>query len=386
MEGENATLSMIIEAKILGEEFLTRKLITKDGAIFSTFKNNHAKLLNYGVNHEVTSESVGLTLIYALLTDNKTLFDLEFNFLRVYMVGPYGVCYWKLNEDLSPFKYGGFYSSASIDDLGIAEALILGYEKWGEQQYLNLAKNLIKSIYDWEIDKNTMVLVDYLNWREKTWIQAKTLTLSYARFSSIKKFIEYDERWREVFNKTLGKVLEGRVDENPLFFEAYDISTGRYMNYGKYVDTINQLLIGINLFDAGETNEALRLYLFFKVEYEKKGLLNNAYDPSTLRPSRELAGAGTYSLLARLAIKLGDESFAIRVIKEKILSVQCREAINVYYGVFMNEWPSKGLEANAYDNIQTLITMMELIKTLKGEGLAYNSKLDASVTIKFKRH
>ena len=363
----DSTLRMLAEVKSKGDAFLTKKLIAEDGAIFSTYREDYPRSKLYGVNHETTAESVGLALIYATLSGNKSLFELEFRFVQERLIGPYGVCYWKLNRDLSPFKHGGYACSASIDDLRIAEALILGYEKWGEAKYLALAERLTEGIYENEVDKEASILVDYLCWKGRKKLRAKTLTLSYARFSSIERFAARDVKWIPILNETRSTVLKGKAG-GPLFFEAYRIYGRRYSNVKSYVNSINQLLVGINLLDSGRRREASELYDFFKAEYELKGFINDAYDPLTLKASEGKAGIGAYSLLARLAIKVGDAEFALRVTTEQILPNQSTDPSSLYCGGFLSLWPSNRLDANSYDNLQALIAIEELSGTLRARA------------------
>jgi len=47
----------------------------------------------------------------------------------------------------------------------------------------------------------------------------------------------------------------------------------------------------------------------------------------------------------------------------EILISQEKNVESEYYGAFINVWPEKR-DANAYDNLQTLLTLREIIKTL----------------------
>lgn len=357
---EDQIVKKIIEAEVNGKNFLINKMMSKNGAIYSTFKKGYPSSLLYGVNHEITAESVGLALIYAVKSEDKHLFELEYNFVKNYLIGTYNVCYWKLNEDLSPFIHEGYACSASIDDLRIIEALILGYEKWKNIEYLNLAKQIMNGVYKNEVNQRGLFLVDWFCWNKGGVIKSQGLTLYYAKFSSLKKIKEYDSNWEAIFNKTLQKVLNGKIKNSPLFFEAYDAYKG-YRNAKMYVSSINQILIGINLIDAEQFEEAKKVYEFFKEEYNLKGYISDSYDPLTRKASGIKAGIGAYSLLARLAIKIGDVQFALKVILEKILPMQVNDSSSVYYGGFLNQWPSEIFDANSYDNLQALITLRTLI-------------------------
>lgn len=342
-------------------EFMEAKMVTGEGAVYSTFKRGYGGSAVYGVNHEVTAESVGLLMLYAVEEENKALFDREMLFLEERLLSPLGICYWKLREDLSPFRDGGYASSASIDDLRIVEALIEGYNLWGDERYISLAGTVMDGIFKYEVDRSANILVDYYTWRDSRGEKAETLTLAYARFSSLLKMGRLDSRWIKVFNETLRVVLEGSQDSTGLFYPKYKVGSRRYM--GDPADTLEELTIAINLAEIGGEEEADTVYRFLKEDYLRRGFISDSY---TLKGEGSTfdAGVGAYSLLARLALKLGDRNLALKIIYEEILAVQEMDPDNEYYGAFMNQWPTDRLDANAYDNLQALLTLNEAIRAL----------------------
>lgn len=342
-------------------EFMEAKMVTGEGAVYSTFKRGYGGSTAYGVNHEVTAESVGLLMLYAVERGDKALFDRETFFLEERLLSPLGICYWKLREDLSPFRDGGYASSASIDDLRIVEALIGGYKLWGDERYISLADTVMDGVLKYEVDRSADILVDYYIWRDSRGEKAETLTLAYARFSSLLEMGRLDPRWIKVFNETLKVVLEGTQGSTQMFYPRYNLRRQRYVDGP--VDTIEELTTAMNLAEIGEKEKAGMTYAFLREDYLRKGFISDSY---TLKGegSASDAGVGAYSLLARLALKLGDPSLALKIICEEILAVQETDPNSEYYGAFMNQWPTDKPDANAYDNLQTLLTLREAIRNL----------------------
>ncbi len=122
----------------------------------------------------------------------------------------------------------------------------------------------------------------------------------------------------------------------------------------------------MNLWSAGYTNSGTRLYTFFKNYYLKSGVLYTSYDPLDGRPSRYEAGPGTYALLIRLALRIGDMEFAKSVLEEKLLSFQEANPENELYRAFTAEWPGSMKEANSFDNLMSLVAIRELKQAMTG--------------------
>jgi len=352
---------LLEEAERLCWKFMGSKMISSEGAVYSTLGRGYGGSRDYGVNHEVTAESIGLLMSYAVDVGDKPLFDREVLFLEEKLLSPLGICYWKLGEDLSPYMDGGYASSASIDDLRIVEALIDGYDQWGDERYIRLAHLMMDGIYLYEVDEATGILLDYYTWRDGRGDKAEALTLSYAVLPSLLKMGRLDERWVRVFNETLRVVLEGSGSQG-LFHSRYIVGDRRYVDGP--ADAITELTVALNLADVGEEGRAATVFRFFRDDYLERGFISDLYTPSGMG-SQSDAGVGAYSLLARLALKMGDRSLALKVIYEKILAVQDKDPCSSYYGAFMNQWPTDRLEANAYDNLQALLTLREAVEALR---------------------
>ncbi|MEM1588094.1 MAG: hypothetical protein QW476_00145 [Candidatus Bathyarchaeia archaeon] len=366
-----ALINRLKEAEFLCRNFMYSKMITNEGAVYSTFKQGYSESTIYGVNHEVTAESIGLLMLYAIEEKNKALFDMEVSFLKEKLLSHLGICYWKLKEDLSPYIYNGYASSALIDDLRIIEGLIEGYNLWRDDRYISLVYLMINGVFNYEVNEDTGILVDYYVWRGDKGEKAKSLTLAYARLSSILKIKKLDERGVKTFNETLKVILNGTNNIN-LFYQKYDIKNRRYI--GNFFNSIEELMIALSLIEVGREDKVVAVHNFFKEEYLKKNFISDLY---TLKgeDSSSDAGIGAYALLARLAIKLKDYDFALKIILEKILTTQEKDEKSEFYGAFINQWPLDNRDANSYDNLQALLTLKEAIKSLSDFNLLFRKTL-----------
>ncbi len=352
-------ITLLEESENLCKNFVLSKMITSEGAVYSTFRQGYKESMIYGVNHEVTAESIGLLMLYAIKEENKTLFDREVIFLKEKLLSPLGICYWKLREDLSPFTYNGYFSSASVDDLRIIDALIEGYNLWGENQYLSLAQLMMNGVFNYEVDETKNILVDYYVWKNGKGERAKSLTLAYARLPTLLKMAKLEERWMKIFNETL-KVVSNGLTLQQLFYHEYDVKNGKYE--GSYFNSIEELMIALSLVEIGEESKAFLIYNFLKKDYLKRGFISDVYSLNG-KGNPSDAGIGSYALLVKLSLKLKDYDFALKIVFDEILISQEKNLESEYYGAFMNVWPD-GRDANAYDNFQTLLALREIIKTL----------------------
>jgi hypothetical protein len=356
-------INRLKESETLCKSFMLSKMVTNEGAVYSTFKQGYKESTVYGINHEVTAESIGLLMLYAVKEGNKPLFDMEVAFLKEKLLSPLGICYWKLKEDFSPFIYNGYFSSASIDDLRIIDALIEGYNLWKDMNYISLIYIMMNGVFNYEVDEATNILVDYYVWKNSEsdmGKKAEILTLAYARLPTLLKMAKFESRWIKVFNETLKVVLEGLNSQQSLFYQEYNVKNKEYK--GVYFNTIEELMIALNLVEIGKKDKALLIYDFYKKAYLKEGFISDIYRLNG-EASPSDAGIGSYALLARLSLKLNDYDFALKIIFEKILTCQEKNSKSEYYGAFMNEWPIVK-DANAYDNLQALLTLRETIKAL----------------------
>lgn len=347
--------------------FIFRKMMGEGGAIYSTYHTGYPDSEKFGVNHEVLSESIGLALLYAYYARNLTLFRALLDFVEKHLLSPHGTLYWKLNPDLTPFGVGGHYSSALIDDLRVARALILGYRLWNDGRALNVSLRLSKGLANYNRGGD---LVESISWSGENIYKSDKVFLSYLDLRALELLSEIDGGWRDILEASKVRILNGKRDG--LFFHTFfDVKSGKYGDVFDVCDSLNQLLILDHLVDAGLKEEALPLFGFFKDRFEEFGEINGLYGPNGTAIGG--VGIGTYSLFSCLALKLNERGLAKRVLESWVLSSQDLEEGSPLFGALVAKWPGDMLDANSFDNLMGAISLeMAIESQLEIGGRAYN--------------
>ncbi|MDD3419261.1 MAG: glycosyl hydrolase family 8 [Candidatus Gastranaerophilales bacterium] len=118
------------------QDFYKEYYMSKDGRIMDPQKKRIT-----------TSEGQAYMLIRTLLMDDRTSFDLVYKWSVNNLKRPDGLFSWLWGENQNGEYKILDANSASDADIDIAFALLLAYEKWGDQKYLNEARFVINSIW-----------------------------------------------------------------------------------------------------------------------------------------------------------------------------------------------------------------------------------------------
>jgi endo-1,4-beta-D-glucanase Y len=129
--------------------------------LWNTYKQNNLEpASDRTIDHSqpgniTTSEGESYTMMRAAWMDDETTFNRSLDWSLAYLQRPDHLFSWKYGE-LSGGKYGinmtnGNYNSASDADTDIALALLMGYSRWDQPQYLGYAQQIITSIWNEEV-------------------------------------------------------------------------------------------------------------------------------------------------------------------------------------------------------------------------------------------
>ncbi|MEM4979563.1 MAG: hypothetical protein QW371_02655 [Candidatus Bathyarchaeia archaeon] len=335
--------------------FIFCKMMDGRGAIYSTYHTGYPSSDKFGVNHEVLSESAGLALLYAYHSKNFTLFRILVNFIRKHLLSPHGTLYWKLNPDLTPYGYGGHYSSALIDDLRVLKALILGCRLWGESGAMDLFSKISRGLEKYRVGG---YLVECISWSGSEVYKSNKVILSYLDLEALKLLSEMDEKWRETFESAKRLILGGK--RGFFFHTFFDVGAGEYGSMLDVNDSINQILILSYLADVGMMGEASPLFEFLRDRFKRVGEIHGLYDPNGNAVGG--VGIGTYALFLSLALKFHDEELAENILRSKILTSQDLNEDSPTYGALIAKWPGDRPDANSFDNLMGAISLELIIR------------------------
>ncbi|MCD6363531.1 MAG: hypothetical protein J7M13_06000 [Synergistetes bacterium] len=328
--GSPTTLS-ISDLAVGIKEGVEKQLRSPEGLLYKSTKDK-----------SFLSETIGLELMWHLLDEDKSAFDYQFSLLKKYFISPLGLLYWKISEDFDRFK-----SNASIDDLRVCKALILAYRKWGDNEYLNTAKEIGNALLKYVIKKD--ILLDGISWEPAGIFGgisidqgAKSITLSYPDIQAMLLLKEYNSDWLKVVVKTSGIVLMGALLKGTDVYWGYDIESESYNDRDR--NLINEFLHLLHLASAGSVPIDHVRYFAFKLDVEDGIFDENGNE-----------NVAVYSLASLLFYESGFYMEAEACL-EKLKKFRLDSGLLGY--------PSEdgGTEAWAFDNLLALIA----IETISG--------------------
>lgn len=317
-------------------KFLLSNLSSKDGAIL-----RRLPLKNYQTaKQSLLSESVGLIMLYQAQIGDRAGFEIQYQATNNIFMGATGLLAWEVH--LPSMKKEK--CSASLDDLRIAAALILAYERWREPKYKDLALALSQ-----KMKKDNLVgiqLVEAYCWNDGG-TKSPVVDYSYLDLWSMKTLARFDSAWKPIFVKSK-ELLEDGLTPAGLFYDKFHTKYKEKFFLEK--NLINNLLCSFRLAQMGLSDKGV--YDFFKKEWETQGRIRASFDPETALPMASFENISVYAILMRTAVAKNDLEFA-QTLYEKISSYQNLDETSYFYGAFVLG------EAHSFDNLQTLLAFLE---------------------------
>lgn len=303
-------------------------------------------------SYSFRSESVWMVMEYALKTNNRTLFDKEFEFLKGKQLdSTHNLAYAELDAGLEPVKSGGYYHSATGADLRIVRALYGAHDKWGGSDYAPVAKKMRDSILANEVFGQVMVREAF--WSGGSITPSTLLRTDDPDWHIIQKFGEEKQEWKGVMERTRSHVLGCR--ESGMFWPIYDAAAlgCKYEPGAGVAQTRVFLTAAISFVDIQAMEPGVVTMNKMNNEYSRYGILSNAYAiPFNGVPNGE-EDPGTYAVMGRLAAKMGSCTIAANM-RDEVLRYFVGDADSPLYGSI-----SYNGTAMAYDNLQALLFFEE---------------------------
>jgi hypothetical protein len=319
-----------MDAFTLGLDFLEHDLSSAQWGIYSNLGEGYSSSAVVGVNHEILSESYGLALTALAQAELESDYDHYYQFMIDHIIDPSRhLAVWKLNVDLSVYQY----ANAVIDDMRIIRGLLLGYEVFGDDRYLNTALEMADVMKEHGTVNN--VLVSHVGWNNSPsdthYFAADHLRLGYGDVATARKLATYDPDWTVIANATQAVLVAGQYPSG-LFHFQYNHDSQTYSTDSS-LQTIFQAYVGEYLAEAGETVASRRMLDFFKAKWESEDRIVSSYNSNgtSASSSQNLA---VYGMVSRMAYHLGDRAFA-EEIGDKLVSLLIDSpTTSSYYGAF----------------------------------------------------
>ncbi|HHV29928.1 glycosyl hydrolase family 8 [Acetivibrio mesophilus] len=326
-------ISKYEEKKRMLLKFIESYLLDSEGGVIT---NTHPKR----GDSNTLSESIGILMEYAVIDNNKSMFDREYQYLGKNLITEDFFIKWRTGNDT--------FCNASIDDLRIIGALLEAYEKWGEDEYKDLALSLQQRIYNAQVKEGN--LYEFFDWKYN--IPKTSTPLCYLNLKVMNKLKEYNKGWKKVYDRSLSIIAGGEMETSPLFYKHFDYSLGKYLPDEEYRESggiclVYTLYTALCMAEAGISNDELLSWLGSEME---KGKVYAWYDPNSKKPASDMESTAVYALGSIFAGLLGDEMLSEKLL-DRMLEFMVTDEDSQYYGGFGN---SETGEFYSFDNLMAL--------------------------------
>ena len=325
-------------AKNQTELFINKWLKSDKGLITTYIKESKHEDADLVAGRDVLSESLGLSMIYALNKKDETLFNEDKELLVDYFIESDGFVYWKLTE--SGGKEVG--TNALIDDIRIADALMTASDVWENDDYAYTAD--VMTEYTFKHNVNQGKLVDYYDRKNK--LVSSDITLSYIDPVALKNVAGDVTRNKEIAENTID-ILQNAPLKNGFYPKSYQVDKKNYQ-YDSQVNIVDQAIVAYHQAKAGESSE--EFLAFIRQEMDENDYISGMYDLKTKKPIVNYESPAVYSFLIMYLLEIDETSLANQIYQQMILH-RDEDPSSPYYGGYS---VTNG-DTHVFDNILPMI-------------------------------
>lgn len=322
-------------------DFIQNHMTTDNGGI----KTNYLNEKNDGditKGDSVLSESEGLMLLYYLERDDKEGFNKTFEYIKNNMLLSNGLISWRVDGDKRSAV------SATIDDLRIIKALIMGGEKWNNLKYRYYAIEMANGVYRKLRTEN--LLVDFNDGQTNS----DKVTLCYIDLEALQYLNNIDFKWKSIRVES-EKILNGGFISNkvPLYRKYYDIKTKKYDND----ENVDMLLNTIILLDKVEVGQNISESLNWIIDkFKTDGAIYVSYNDATGEKTSDIQSTSIYANLLQIAeIENNKELYTLAL--RKLNAYQVLDKKSKLYGGYGDK---KTMQVYSFDNLNALLAYRDV--------------------------
>ncbi|WP_297629600.1 glycosyl hydrolase family 8 [uncultured Clostridium sp.] len=321
--------------------FIENNMITQNGGI----KTNYLNEQNEGditKGDSVLSESEGLMLLYYIERNDEAGFEKTFEYIKNNMLLDNGLISWRIDGDKKS------QVTATIDELRIIKALIIGGEKWNSIKYRYYAITIANSLYKNLREEN--LLVDFNDGKTNS----DMVTLCYIDLSALKYLTNIDFKWKSIYTES-EKILNGGFisDKVPLYRKDYNIKTRKYDNNENVEMNLNTIIL-LNKAEVGDNISKSVDWIVQK--FKDDGAIYSLYNAETGAPATDIQSTTIYANLLQIAeIENNEELYKMAL--RKLNAYQVVDKDSVLYGGYGDK---KTLEVYSFDNLNALLAYRDV--------------------------
>lgn len=340
---QNSVFEAYIKKLVYGnsyptEQFIREKLMDEEGAVHSKYAKNQAATYE----SDVLSESQGLFMQYAVLREDKQLFDQLYGYVKNKLSLSKGLTAWIVQD--------GKVSevNALLDDLRIYQSLNKAQEIWGGyEQDITSLRNRLKQ-YGMSKD---MQYVDFYDSSTKD--KASRLTLCYIDLQIMKQLAADSTDFEQAYLAAEQLLKEGQIsDEFPLYYSWYNYDESVYEK-----DEINMAEEMVTILHLAEADMLPQNTLnWIKTQMAHDGIKARYTTDGEIVSGYDFDSTAVYALIVQLAQKTSEKELQRQALK-KMEKMRITDSALAYDGAFGME---DGSEIYSFDQLVPLLTYQKL--------------------------
>ena len=273
---------------------------------------------------DLLSESVGLLLLYYVDSDQEQAFRDQYALAKALLQKENGLFQWRTRIGQSPTV------NASVDDLRIAKALLMGSQKWHQPDLKDEATAISTALLKYCIKDNTLLSYDTPN--------APNAEAFYYDFKAMLLLSEIHPAWHTVLQENYYKTFGSRVPLQPFYSASGP-------NKDQYKMTENALII-LHFVEVNQTNENDLRWLRFHLG---RGPLYAIYNANG-KPLSTVESPAIYGIVAQIGKMANDETL-YQLATERLKNMQQSNPGPLYGGYLSPD----GKEAYSFDHLMAIL-------------------------------
>lgn len=319
-------------SEVVTQQFTQEYMTDEKGGIHSGYdKKSNTNTLKT----DVLSESQGAVLEYAILKEDKELFDTCLSYIENHMLMNGMVSWQVVNGEPSQVN-------ALIDDFRIFESLVRANDLWGGyDEVINFCRKNVKTYGMKETN-----YIDFYDFEHKE--AAKRFTLCYGDFRAMELLAYNDSDYQTAYDHAYEIVTGGIIsDEFPLYYSWYNYETSTYETTDLNMSEAMVTLLHLAEIDAlpQQTIDWLRKETFgdgVRARYDISGKVVPGYGYES---------TATYALIAMIGAEIGDDELTGKALK-KMEKMRVNDLDLQYNGAFGNK---DGTGITSFDQIMPML-------------------------------
>lgn len=312
-------------------DFVTRNMMDDKGGIHTVYNASADKTRA----SDVLSESQGAMLEYAVLRNEKELFDKVLNYITTAMQ-PKGLSAWKVTGNRTAS------TNALLDDFRIIGSLMTANHLWGG--YDEVLRSYTAALEKYGVENGR-----YVDFYDSKFRQhAKRFTLCYGDLQVMSSLAETDEKLAEPYEAAKKLVIEGKISEKfPLYYSWYNYKTGAYEKDD--LNTAEAMVTLLHLAEAGLLGDDTVGWL--KSQMSREGIKARYTVDGEVVDGYNYDSTAVYAIVAMIAEKIGDKDLQGKALRkmEKMRIVNTSYSYNGAFGM------KDGSGITSFDQIMAML-------------------------------